>query len=184
MEVIPSVVAEYIVSDTLVYLPDAYVQFTDASEHAEYWIWDFGDGATSNIQDPEHTYTNQGYYTVSLIVGNSCSIDSIAYDDLIHVDFPININKAVAAEQNVSAFPNPITNGNMLQIVSKESDIIRVSLASVSGQIISRNFTQYKTTVGFPIDNLSPGIYVLTVTTKTSEHSLKINTSVRQNYLI
>lgn len=30
------------------------------------WNWDFGDGGTSNLQDPTHTYTAPGRYTVSL----------------------------------------------------------------------------------------------------------------------
>jgi len=30
------------------------------------WSWDFGDGATSSLQNPTHTYTAPGIYTVSL----------------------------------------------------------------------------------------------------------------------
>jgi PKD repeat protein len=46
------------------------VQFTDLStgQHNQ-WSWVFGDGATSNLQNPNHTYTD-GKYTVSLTVSN------------------------------------------------------------------------------------------------------------------
>jgi len=39
------------------------------------FFWDFGDGNTSNIKDPEHTYANAGVYTIKLVVnrGNACS---------------------------------------------------------------------------------------------------------------
>lgn len=30
------------------------------------WSWDFGDGGTSSLQNPTHTYTAPGSYTVSL----------------------------------------------------------------------------------------------------------------------
>lgn len=30
------------------------------------WQWDFGDGATSNVQSPSHNYTTPGIYTVTL----------------------------------------------------------------------------------------------------------------------
>jgi PKD repeat protein len=48
------------------------VQFTDQStgDVAE-WLWDFGDGATSTEQNPIHTYTSAGVYTVSLTVTDS-----------------------------------------------------------------------------------------------------------------
>ena len=32
------------------------------------WDWDFGDGTTSNIQDPEHVYEQPGNYLVSLTI--------------------------------------------------------------------------------------------------------------------
>lgn len=44
-------------------------QFNDQStpEIAE-WLWDFGDGATSNLQSPSHNYVSSGHYTTSLTV--------------------------------------------------------------------------------------------------------------------
>lgn len=48
------------------------VQLTDQSTgHVTEWSWDFGDGGTSTEQNPFHTYTSAGLYTVSLTVRNS-----------------------------------------------------------------------------------------------------------------
>lgn len=45
------------------------VQFTDLSEgNVSDWLWDFGDGGTSTEQNPTHTYTDAGFYDVSLTV--------------------------------------------------------------------------------------------------------------------
>src|SRR5690606_54795 len=48
------------------------VQFTDASTIAfgrvVRWEWDFGDGNTSNEQNPKHVYVNAATYTVTLTV--------------------------------------------------------------------------------------------------------------------
>ena len=47
------------------------VQFTDLSENATEWNWDFGDGSNSTEQNPMHTYFAAGTYTVTFIVNNS-----------------------------------------------------------------------------------------------------------------
>ena len=52
------------------------------------WEWDFGDGTTSTLQYPIHTYAAPGNYTVQLIVTNS-----VGYKDTI--------------VQNINAIPVP-----------------------------------------------------------------------------
>jgi gliding motility-associated-like protein len=44
--------------------------FTDASIGADEWNWDFGDGNTSHLPSPVHTYAATGIYTVTLLVRN------------------------------------------------------------------------------------------------------------------
>jgi len=47
------------------------VQFTGnaSGEHPPFiWLWDFGDGTTSNQQNPTHTYLSPGEYEVTLTV--------------------------------------------------------------------------------------------------------------------
>ena len=44
--------------------------FTDRSIGADTWNWDFGDGTTSTLQNPSHTYSSVGTFTVSLTVVN------------------------------------------------------------------------------------------------------------------
>ncbi len=46
------------------------VTFTDQSIGADQWTWSFGDGATSTLQSPVHTYASIGTYTVTLTVVN------------------------------------------------------------------------------------------------------------------
>ncbi len=47
------------------------VTFSDLSSGApDNWSWTFGDGGTSTAQDPSHTYTSAGNYTVTLTAGN------------------------------------------------------------------------------------------------------------------
>ncbi|ALK05598.1 MAG: hypothetical protein AAY43_07680 [Methanosarcina sp. 795] len=68
-------VADFSSSVTEGYAPLA-VQFTDLSQNAAEWSWDFGDGASSSEQSPSHTYSAAGSYTVTLTVSNADGTDS------------------------------------------------------------------------------------------------------------
>lgn len=47
--------------------------FTDNSSGTPVnWTWDFGDGGTSTMQNPDYTYSVGGTYDVTLIVTNTC----------------------------------------------------------------------------------------------------------------
>lgn len=51
---------------------NATVQFRDTSSYAPTaWHWSFGDGATSPLPNPSHTYAQPGTYTVALQASNS-----------------------------------------------------------------------------------------------------------------
>jgi PKD repeat protein/photosystem II stability/assembly factor-like uncharacterized protein len=62
------------------------VQFTDATSGIpNTWKWYFGDGDTSSLQSPSHTYTTAGTYTVKLVSGSNTETDSIEKVDYITV---------------------------------------------------------------------------------------------------
>ena len=46
------------------------VAFTNKSTSGEEWAWSFGDGITSTLKSPSHTYKLPGTYTVTLKVDN------------------------------------------------------------------------------------------------------------------
>jgi PKD repeat protein len=48
------------------------VKFTDKStNHPTGWKWNFGDTQTSTVQNPEHTFTGEGTYAVTLVATNA-----------------------------------------------------------------------------------------------------------------
>lgn len=62
------------------------VQFTDQSTgDIDSWLWDFGDGTTSTQQNPSHTYSDAGTYTISLTVSNAISEDTRKKEDYITI---------------------------------------------------------------------------------------------------
>jgi ELWxxDGT repeat protein len=60
--------------------PPLEVRFTDTSAPGDApidsWLWDFGDGITSEEQNPVHVYASEGIYDVSLTVTTASGTDS------------------------------------------------------------------------------------------------------------
>lgn len=53
------------------------VKFTDSSTNTPTsWLWSFGDGSTSTLQNPIHKYTTNGSFTVSLTATNAGGSDT------------------------------------------------------------------------------------------------------------
>jgi len=68
-----------------------FVEFFDASEDVpQSWSWDFGDGNTSEEQNPTHQYEEQGSYTVSLTVTNTLGEDESVQSNLVNFSIPSN----------------------------------------------------------------------------------------------
>jgi len=82
------------------------VQFTDISENSpSAWLWDFGDGDSTNetVQNPVHTYASAGTYSVNLTATNAYGSSSNRYADWITV--------APAPSAPVAAFSANVTTG-------------------------------------------------------------------------
>lgn len=66
---------------------DGVVAFTDLSTNEPTsWLWQFGDGNTSTLQNPVHTYTSSGTFTVQLTATNSVGQGVQVRQDLVTVN--------------------------------------------------------------------------------------------------
>jgi PKD repeat protein len=63
--------------------------FTDKSTgNPETYFWNFGDGETSVVQNPRHTYRRPGTYTVSLTISKGNETSRTELDTAIHIIEP------------------------------------------------------------------------------------------------
>ncbi len=61
-------------ASTIDTVPPLHVQFQANSSGATWWLWSFGDGDSSSLEDPLHVYQTAGPFVVTLTLGNdSCS---------------------------------------------------------------------------------------------------------------
>ena len=65
------------------------IDFEDKSTNApSSWFWDFGDGNTSTLQNPVHTYAASGSYSVKLVASNGFGPDSITRNSIAIINRP------------------------------------------------------------------------------------------------
>ncbi|MCX6238070.1 MAG: PKD domain-containing protein [Bacteroidia bacterium] len=93
LQTFPKPKAAFSMDNTVVYNDKPDVKFTDISEGANEYSWNFGDGTTSSQQSPLHHFVKTGHRTVLLEVANSdlCT-DTVSHPLLVAFDrlFPPN----------------------------------------------------------------------------------------------
>jgi PKD repeat protein len=81
------------------YIPDANdftkIIFKDLSFESTRFLWDFGGGVTSTLQDPTHTFSGEGTFTVSLTVSDENGASNTVTKEVLVVDRFVAISPEV-----------------------------------------------------------------------------------------
>jgi PKD repeat protein len=116
-------------ADTLGGCEPLSVQFIDTSNYGfngpggiTSWFWDFGDGFTSNLQNPNHTYGDSGTFYTSLIIGT----DGGCYDTI--------------AGDFIRVSPRPVVSFEMLVNDGVEIQMVNTSLKVDSSTLYTWDF--------------------------------------------
>ena len=101
-----------------------------SNRNVKTWFWEFGDGATSNLEDPYHAYATSGEYEVCLTVvgadplgGNNCCYTTYCRT----IDFDCTgITQQTACDQGESpgpGVPNPSQKENTRESILNSPDL-------------------------------------------------------------
>jgi hypothetical protein len=147
--------------------PDT-VQFSfDASPSTNtnaYW-WDFGDGSPSaNSSLVTHNYSQNGNYTVTLVVSNACGTDTTMQQVVVQ-GIAIKENELVQA---LTIFPNPTSEAFAVEFyLERESEVSLEVLDPVGRVVASKDLGKVygEQQVKFVLDNQASGIYLIRIRT-------------------
>ncbi len=120
------------------------VTFAASNSSGSDFSWNFGDGSSSTIQNPTHTFTNSGYYQVALIVSdpNGCAVE---IDNLL-----VSIGDEVMLTGNVTDESAIGANDGSIDL-------------TVSGGLLPYSFAWSNGATTKDLSNLAAGTYTVTV---------------------
>lgn len=120
------------------------------------YYWEFGDGNTSTLRNPLHTYSDDGMYMVKLHVSNgSCpaEIDT----QVINIDFSVGLEDIEVASAKL--YPNPATDQINIEFESLKSVIDQVNIYDKLGRIHSLPYNVSNTKIEVNTQLLVSGLY-------------------------
>lgn len=145
------------------------VTFTDLSQGATSWVWDFGDGDSSTLQNPVHTYASVGEYTVTLTVNGLCTLV-----DTILVTPSVGIGE-LAPDLAVSLTPNPAQEEVWVNLSRALPTTLEISLYTIEGkQLNTLSLEAGSTRKAIDLTNVSPGVYFLQLQSEVGREVLRL----------
>jgi hypothetical protein len=157
-------------SDTLLLSEGAMLDVINNSANATAYFWDFGDGTTSSVNNPTHTYLAEGSYNVKLIAyNNNCSKELEKTVVVINDQtLPTSVNETENQDNQLLALGQ-----NRFKVLTKNVGQKLITLYNLEGKVVltdTFNSDQYQ----FSLSNYHKGLYILTVTTADKSNLLKI----------
>ncbi|MDX2250627.1 MAG: PKD domain-containing protein [Bacteroidia bacterium] len=143
----------------------AAVNFSNTTPNGTSYIWAFGDGDSSTLENPTHLYATNDQFIVSLTVTNNCGTTTITDTVLIT---QVGIEDDLLAA-HVSIYPNPTHGAFDIKFDQISLDEAEVVLATVEGKLIVKekigNVRGVFTHRMNLSENLARGVYVLRIVT-------------------
>ena len=127
------------------------VEFQNLTNEVNSYTWTFGDGTQSNDENPVHTYSDTGYFTVQLYAENACG--NSTFTDTVYVGQINEINEI--NENKFVVFPNP---AKETIHIKTEQKIDKIYLIDVYGKKI-----EFSNKNNINVSSLPKGNYVLQI---------------------
>jgi hypothetical protein len=152
---------------------DGYtVDFTNSSQGASSYFWNFGGTNTSTQENPSFTYPFEGFYPVTLIAINDCGSDTI----LVNIEV-LKLSTGLTPEtNNWAVFPNPFQDMLSIQPNKIVNENISISMLNILGQEVYKSiyFVGNLSPINIPVGHLSKGVYFVQMNTKNERISYKV----------
>ncbi|MPT36569.1 MAG: T9SS type A sorting domain-containing protein [Flavobacterium sp.] len=139
-------------------------KFESLNPTATTYFWNFGDGATATIQNPQHTYQTNGTYTVSLTT-NACNTNAIKTQTVTTTALSNND----FTKKRIRMYPNPTTDRIYLTAV----DFDQITVCDVLGKSMRVAVSKTDEVIELDTAQLAPGTYFVQIQKETEKQFYK-----------
>ncbi|MEI6408538.1 MAG: PKD domain-containing protein [Bacteroidota bacterium] len=117
------------------------VSFTNNSFNATSYNWNFGDGSSSNVANPTHTYAATGTYTVELTAINPCGASTLQQV----VSVTVTGTNTPEWLSQFRVFPNPNTGVFSIEMQGESASEVEFTLFNTVGELVKRETAEFNT---------------------------------------
>lgn len=103
------------------------IEFSNCSEEATSFTWDFGDGNTSTVREPTHTYDEAGNYEIILFAGNDLNADGV----LNTADDAKSVSKKLEVIPNIKSIELTIKDASSWTLENSSLDLVEGAVAEL-----------------------------------------------------
>ena len=152
-------------------LLDGDLEIDNLSTGASSYYWTFGDGGTSDEENPAHTYTEEGVYDVIL---TAYSQDGNCADQVV-VEVDVIVVSVDELDVEAKLWPNPTSGAVMFE---SNTTINRIELYGLDGRMLSTH-TPQQTRFNLDVSGWPAGVYVARITTPNGVKSVQLIRAAR-----
>lgn len=139
------------------------IAFNDTTKDVRTWYWDFGDGTSSTLKNPTHSFTTDGIYPVRLTVFDGACTRTGTKNIVVGNVTGIS---ADATALDFKIFPNPAHGEVMVDLTLTQPQDLDLSLVDVSGKTVRSIYLEKATgevQQSVSLAGLTKGVYFLSI---------------------
>lgn len=152
-----------------------------ANPNTSTYLWDFGDGTTSNQQYPYHNYSTPGVYTICLTVYDGVDSCSASYCDstagskisssammssLTVIASTTGVKDNTTQVTKTAVYPNPMADASIIVFESATAMNGKVEVVNLLGAVVyseNTNINRGANEVKLSTSSLVPGMYYVNI---------------------
>ncbi|MBI1222238.1 MAG: PKD domain-containing protein [Bacteroidetes bacterium] len=150
-----------------------HTQFTNTSIGGSpvSYLWDFGDGDSSLLENASHVYNQIGFFDVRLTLNGMACQSTLLKSAYIQVDSNGGVAVILPGEERIEVYPNP---SNGIYRIKGLNENVSLKVFDAEGREIPFAQSYYGNSIQIELISSVPGIYWLQIDNRRQLYRIKL----------